>query len=170
MSLDELRQHLPPPSRPTYVPDATDWRAAEDALGTALPTDYKEFLRAYGSGRVNDFLAIASPGFPHRWGNLLAALEDQREVFAMTRHPVRYGLHPDRPGLLPIGGTDNGDTIFYLVDGEPDHWKIAVLPSRGRDVVVFDRGLTSFLAATMSRELDVFPEDFAEPSPNFTPR
>lgn len=172
MSLAELRKLLPPPADPVDVPDVDAWRHTEEKLGTSLPSDYKQFLASYGTGRVDDFLDVFLPSSPESWNNLLDCLEAQRDTFDEIQrggHPLSYGLLPAKPGLLPVGQTDNGDTIFYIVDGKPDAWKIAILSLRGRDVEVFDGGLVEFLIAAIRHQVAAFPKDFARPTAAFTP-
>lgn len=164
MSTTELRTLLTPPLVPEHVPTEDGWNYAEQTLGTELPLDYKEFLEVYGSGKIDDFLWVLNPASPNPYGNLITCWRDQQGVFEHMQNgsaPLRYELHPASPGLLPLGQTDNGDTMFYLCNGKPSDWKIAWLPSRDEDVQVFDMGLTEFLVAAMRHELDVLPNDLA---------
>jgi len=39
MSVHDLRRLLPPPASPTQVPGPDDWKRAEEALGTGLPSE-----------------------------------------------------------------------------------------------------------------------------------
>lgn len=172
MTTDELRLLLPPPTAPASVPAPSDWQRAETSLGTRLPADYKDFLATYGSGRIDDFLEIANPASRTEHNELIHFWRDQQPVFdymARGGSALRYDLHPAVPGLLPLGITDNGDTIFYVTSGDADEWKIGVLESRGNDVVVFDGGLTSFLCAALRHEVDAFPRNFPRPAPTFVP-
>ncbi len=169
MSIRDLQQLLAPPTAPVDVPTDRQWSDTEAALGVALPSDYRDYLNTYGSGRIGDFLDIFNPASPRSWDGLLARLDQQRPVFESMqggRHPLSYGLHPARPGLLPLGQTDNGDMLFYLINGEAEGWKVAFFESRGADVVVFDAGLTAFLVAGLRHEMDVFPDSV---STTFTP-
>jgi hypothetical protein len=164
MSTLELQRLMPVPARTAFVPAESDWQDAERALGVTLPSDYKDFLHVYGSGRLDDFMEIFNPASPHEHNNLIECWKKQREVFAYMQKgnaPLRIDLHPAKPGLLPIGQTDNGDTIFYVVDGEPAAWAIAVLESRGRDVKVFEMPLTAFLVAGLRHEIGALPDDLA---------
>ncbi|GAA3298055.1 hypothetical protein GCM10020295_32690 [Streptomyces cinereospinus] len=51
-----------------------DWDRAEAAVGTRLPTDYKEYVYWFGSGAFDDYLIIAclesrtaTPSWPRTW-------------------------------------------------------------------------------------------------------
>jgi hypothetical protein len=164
MTTLELQRLMPAPARAALVPTDRDWQEAERALGITLPSDYRDFLCAYGSGRVDDFLEIFNPASPHEYNNLVECWKQQREVFEYMQKggmPLSFDLFPATPGLLPIGQTDNGDTIFYVVRGEPAAWAIAVLESRGRDVKVFEMSLTSFLVAGLKHQVDALPDGLA---------
>lgn len=41
--------------------DAVDWSAVTAAWGHGFPEDYREFVRCYGEGAVEDFLALLIP-------------------------------------------------------------------------------------------------------------
>lgn len=152
MSIRTLTSLIPPPARPRNVPTDDDWARAEARLGVRLPADYKDFLSTYGEGRVGDFLGIFVPESRNQWHDLRTALEQERQVFVARRFPLRFDLFPAKPGLLPVGQTDNGDMLFYVVEGPADSWKLAFYESRGEDVEVFDGGLTEFLCeATCGR-------------------
>lgn len=59
--IDELMQLLPPPVSPCH--NRGDWTQVEAALGTRLPTDFKEFTNAYGSVKICNYLVLHTP-FP----------------------------------------------------------------------------------------------------------
>ncbi|MFG2661721.1 hypothetical protein [Streptomyces sp. NPDC048425] len=48
--------------RPCALTQTPDWDAAEAALGTALPTDYKELITTYAGGFVDGYLLLLEPG------------------------------------------------------------------------------------------------------------
>ena len=45
-------------SEAVAIADAGPWEPVEAELGTALPQDYKDFVRVYGSGYFMQFLGI----------------------------------------------------------------------------------------------------------------
>ncbi|MBA3465168.1 MAG: SMI1/KNR4 family protein [Deltaproteobacteria bacterium] len=162
MSVEELQRMMPAPREPVFVPCERDWKDAEAALGTRLPSDYKAFLGAYGSGRVSQFLEIFNPASPHEYNNLVACWKKQVPIFEYIQShgtQVSLNLHPAKPGLLPIGQTDNGDMIFFVTGGPPDDWRVAVLISRAQDVEIFDLRLTEFLTSGLRHEIDALPDD-----------
>ena len=52
--------------------------------------------------------------------------------------------------LLPVAGTDNGDTVYWHTrpQEEPDALTVFVDEARGDDWYVFEGGIVSFLVAT----------------------
>ena len=58
MSLARLKRLVPPVGRGrSYI----DWADVERAMGTALPTDYKQMVETYGVGSLDDFIWVMQP-------------------------------------------------------------------------------------------------------------
>src|SRR4051794_23736409 len=53
-TVQELTGLIPPPTSP--VDARGDWNSVESALGLKLPTDYKQIIEAYGTGRFFGWL------------------------------------------------------------------------------------------------------------------
>ena len=71
-----------------------------------------------------------------------------------------YPFWPEPGGLLPFGGTDNGDTLFWLQRGSPDDWPVVVW-DRGRlGYELLDCGLTDFLAGLATGA--ILPKEFPD--------
>jgi hypothetical protein len=164
--LERLRELVPPPVEP--VENQGDWKQVEAKLGTTLPADYKAFTEAYGSGKFDDFLWLFNPFAPEGPGNLLDERVSTLDAYAESRakHPDRYPPppFPEPGGVLPLGRSDNGDELYWVTEGKPDTWKVAVLGSRGRPFEVHPLGVTAFLAALLAGELEtkVFPDEFLD--------
>ncbi|CAM5700953.1 Knr4/Smi1-like domain-containing protein OS=Streptomyces griseomycini OX=66895 GN=FHS37_005303 PE=4 SV=1 [Streptomyces griseomycini] len=62
VALDALVRLCPPPAEP---PPPVDWAQAERALGTALPTDYKQLVETYGDGIFDETIWLLVPGSAH---------------------------------------------------------------------------------------------------------
>lgn len=147
----------PEPGDPFIGP----WEVVEAELGTALPPDYKELVRRYGYGYWLEFIGIDVP----RCRNPNMRLEEQvrlecdviRKV-GLIEHP----LWPEPGGLMPFGGTDNGDTLAWVTRGAPEEWRVAVLPDdTWGEVELLDCDVTDFLAglATGSLRPKGLPDD-----------
>ncbi|MER5730229.1 hypothetical protein ABT084_18125 [Streptomyces sp. NPDC002138] len=63
-------------------------------------------------------------------------------------YPVPY----DPRFLFAVGGTDNGEYLFWISEPEsaPDRWCIAVHEARGPCWFRYDGALTAFLASVLS--------------------
>ena len=115
MSISELARLVKPPQRPPLIP-GTAWSQVEARLGTRLPSDFKECLAVFGPGTFNEFLHLVDPfsGNPHlNTSDRLAKLHEA-ERLSRLNHPKEpaslvhpFSLHPESPGLIPWGITDN---------------------------------------------------------------
>lgn len=87
-------------------------------------------------------------------------------------HEIPYRV-ADPAELLPVAITENGDIVYWHVtsQGDPDSWTITVNESRGPEWFRYAGSITSLLADTLCRRVrvSVFPDDFPDPEPSFTP-
>lgn len=163
MTIANFVEIVPPPREPFEAFEGP-WTDVEAELGTALPEDYKAFVRLYGSGYFMEFLGVAVP----RSGNPNVRFETQARLISdMFRNHTSLGdeeasfpVWPEAGGLLGFGTTDNGDHLFWLTEGAPDAWKVVVWGRGTQEYQVFDCGLTGFLAGLASGE--ILPRDFPE--------
>jgi hypothetical protein len=174
--LERLRQVLPPPAEPVEPGRPDGWAAVEALLDTRLPADFRAFTELYGSGTVDDFLYLFNPFAKGQDGNLLAEKDRVLASYRQTRarFPERLPLpaFPDAGGVLPLGRTDNGDELYWVTEGDPDAWLVAVLESRAALLEVHRMPITGFLTALAANQLasSVLPEDLLRrPSHRFTP-
>src|SRR5215212_1154799 len=61
MSLEALMRIVPPPNKPVEAGSGRNWLQVEQALGTALPSDYKEYINLYDTGELGGFVAVYNP-------------------------------------------------------------------------------------------------------------
>ena len=174
--LDRLRQLLPPPDHPVEPGRPEGWAAVERALGTGLPGDFKAFTERYGSGTVDDFLYLFNPFAAGQDGNLVVEKDRVLAAYRQTRarFPDRLVLppFPEPGGVLPLGRTDNGDELYWVTDGDPDRWPVALVESRAALQELHVMPVTGFLAALAANQLTsrILPEDvLGRPSHRFTP-
>ncbi|MER5888745.1 SMI1/KNR4 family protein [Streptomyces sp. NPDC001941] len=117
---------------PTDPVDARgDWNAAQAAIGTRLPNDYKRLVETYGWGEFGDFLYLRTPfgrsehnGIKWQRGHRTGSLERDHE-----RYP--YPLHPAPGGLLVWGTTMDADRLCWLTSGSPEDWPVVVWSTDG---------------------------------------
>jgi hypothetical protein len=174
--LERLQQVLPPPADPVEPGRPDGWPAVERKLGTELPGDFKAFTELYGSGTVDDFLYLFNPFAVGEDGNLL--VEKDRVLAAYrqtrTRFPDRLPLppFPEPGGLLPLGRTDNGDELYWVTDGDPDQWPVALLEARATLQELHRMPVAEFLAALATNHLAsrILPGDvLGRPGHRFIP-
>lgn len=129
---------------PAPVPDDVDWHAVEQALGTPLPADYKEFVGTYGAAMIDDHLVICPPG------KLVAEQEYLR--------PADDDDRPDgfEPGdrLIAWGSTPNGDVLAWLAKPgtPPESWPV-VFTEEGPIWQTFPAGFTATVAGLLTGDL-----------------
>ncbi|MBL8795878.1 MAG: hypothetical protein JNM56_18380 [Planctomycetia bacterium] len=133
--LTELVRLVPPPAQPTQAGSDAALAAVERELGLTFPTAYKWVIRHYGQGLWQGFWCILTPfaeerGQPRPWFCPRSGLVggpawcdtlrwSSREWPSLYPHPV----YPEAGGLFPWAFTDNGDTLYWLTQGEPDSWR-----------------------------------------------
>lgn len=59
------------PARPLETGTDELWLQVAERTGTRLPVDYLYFINSYGTGSINNFLAVMNPFTAHRYLNLL---------------------------------------------------------------------------------------------------
>ncbi len=61
-----------------------------------------------------------------------------------------YPVYPEPGGLLIWGNTWNADQLFWLTEGEPDEWPVAVWYRQLAEWDRFDGGFASFMLALVT--------------------
>lgn len=143
-------------------------------MGTALPQDFKDYIRIYGAGQWGDFFGIMDPFYkwkhPHASENWKQWFEKRFEGFAELQkeyptYQAPFSVFPKAGGLLAFGYDDNGGTLCWQTLGNPDSWKIICLDGKlSEEYDSFDMTLTSFLDALLQEKIS--PNTFA---PDFFP-
>jgi hypothetical protein len=145
-----------------------DWSRVQQQLGAALPDDYRALVTTYGLGCfAKCFLAIYHPFARNPHLNLVAQrdvvvnsnvsfweMESKSDPGPMARFSFRWS----REEVLPVGGTENGDYVFWIRHGLPNEWTIGVLGRSGfsdEETQTYPYGLVEFLRLWLSNELDV---------------
>lgn len=125
---------------------------------------------------MDDFLYLFNPFAAGQDGNLLAEKDRVLAAYRQTRarFPDRLALppFPEPGGVLPLGRTDNGDELYWVTDGDPDRWPVALMESRAALQELHAMPVTGFLAALAANQLAsrILPADVLDrPSHQFTP-
>lgn len=178
MAIEELTALVVPPESPSEVLAKPGWNAIERKLGVRLPSDYKEYVTTYGSGLLGNFIIVANPFSAHEGVELFSIIEmlctELRERKNNEgENGVAYAIYPEGSGLLPWGGDENGNGLYWLMEGTPDRWPCLVGAGRDSRWERFDMPMTSFLAKALSGEIKckIWPPGFAKPNRRrvFTP-
>ncbi|MFR9793626.1 SMI1/KNR4 family protein [Streptomyces sp. MB22_4] len=143
--------------------EQVDWPAAEQALGTGLPSDYRAFMSVYGAGGLGE-LGILGPvpvDYP-QWdpGSILDSRPTFQDLWS-TEGGVP-GVTADSGAVLPWGSGCNANELGWLtLDPDPDEWPVVVWR---RQIgygdcrwALFDCGMVDFLVKMMRAEFDVCP-------------
>lgn len=181
-ALDELIRLVPPPA---HDQAEVDWDCVEAAIGLRLPVDYKGLVETYGAGQFDRFLTVHQPVTPFLNSELAYQARRQSELLAHLRDGGREHIPFAEGALLPVAGTDNGDTLYWVIEhpDDPDAWTITGNEARNTLWPRFPGGITDFLYAVLSRQIKfpIFPRDFprsrnprfkqrAEPDPKWLDR
>jgi len=149
------------------------WPMIENGL--PFPSDYIEFINEYGSGRIADFIVIFNPFSKNEDVNFFEQykfiLEDLNYLIKSDKDYYNYQLYPKDNGLIPLGVTDNGDYLFWVVNSKDNSelWTVAIIAARSPEVEYFDGGLTYFLEGLLKNKIKCksFPDDFPPPVVKF---
>jgi hypothetical protein len=160
MSIEALLKTVPAPHA-AFEAFAGPWEPIEAELGTSLPQDYKDFARIYGRGYFMEFLGINIPRSKNPNTRFEVQVRRVCESFADWRDDeLPYPLWPHPEGLVPFGGTDDGDSLFWLARGAPDDWRVVVWDRGMQEFEALDCGLTDFLAGLATGR--VAPKEFPD--------
>jgi hypothetical protein len=176
MALESLIELLPPPGQPIETGSLADWLRIERVIGTKLPQDYKDYVNTYGSGRIGNLLWPYSPFSRNHFLNLIdqipITLDGIRVMMGeFGKEVCPYPLHPEPGGLLPWGGTDNGNTLFWQTTGNPAQWTIVIDDSDGIEYEHFQESTSDFLAKLLLGKItsNILPVDYLSQHVSFEP-
>ena len=168
MAIDELLTVVSPPDKPLDGGDAIEWDKKERQLGTALPSDYKDFIAHYGTGVLCGFIRVFNPFAQSEYTDLVSSAKRINSMNYSLKESegqkFPFAVFPDPSGLLPWGTDDNGNYYYWLTEGQPDKWVVVVGAGRHAKWQRFDLPMTSFLTRAIRREVvcDIWPSDFPD--------
>lgn len=180
-AIDELIRLVPPPAAPVHA--RGDWQQVESSLGLGLPADFKQLIEHYGLGQFVDFITPLTPF--GRYDLLMRGIRDLQEserafrAFGTDEDPYTsdpdaspYAIYPEPGGLLQWAGTDNGDLLCWLTEGDPDQWTTVAWNQRDQCHDAHPVGAVGFLHGWLTGRIvtTVFrSRDRDEPAPWFEP-
>ncbi|EOT1259471.1 SMI1/KNR4 family protein [Cronobacter sakazakii] len=167
MMINKLTQLLPPPASPSDSGKGKTWPLIAGSIN--FPPDYVDFINTYGSGRIADFIVIFNPFSKDEnlsfFDQFNYILEDLNYLIESDKEYYKYNFYPEDNGLIPVGVTDNGDYIFWVVASKEnsEQWGTAIIPARSPDVEYFECNLVSLIEQILDKSLK------ARPLPNTFP-
>lgn len=168
MALTEVTALIPPPPRPSGVGTPEEWRAIERELGLTLPTDYREFVSTYGTGRLAVEYLIYSPFWGAEYLNHVRYLcQLETDFRAQFPHRVPYPVWPEPGGVLPWADDQNGNYYLWLTEGPPDQWEVLTNQVRGHGYQRHRCTMTGYLAGVLRGEIRPLIGDFPSPEVMF---
>ncbi|MFE4409346.1 SMI1/KNR4 family protein [Streptomyces sp. NPDC056821] len=136
-----------------------DWQELGMNSGLNLPVDYKQFVTAYGPGRVNGQLYLFHPRAAVAGEGLhLESLWEQASsaYFELSQNaPEMYPfrVYPEPGGCVPIARSISGNHVFLAPPGTGgSDWSVVV--DMG-EWIQLPMSFTEFLWAALNGDLDV---------------
>lgn len=177
MAINETLLPRPVDPRETSV----DWTLVQGTMRTPLPDDYKEFVRYYGTGKLDKFLWVMNPvatnpnvNLINRGSVILDAFREYRVGLSALGEKIPFAAFPEPGGLLPWAFSDNGDVCYWRTGSvDPNMWRIVLNDGRQSMWEQFDGSMTEFIEALLSRRYvsDILTDDeFPSITASFEPR
>lgn len=152
-ALDALVRLCPPPAGPSPV---RDWAGAEHALGTPLPTDYKQLVETYGAGVFDETVWLLVPGSDHDRFDLCAQTTERIDILESL-----WENGEEKPDALLESGArivpwafeeGSGAFLYWLVrpGQHPDEWTVLYNEGRGPLWEAHDMGCLALLLAVLT--------------------
>lgn len=134
-----------------------DWARLEDALGTALPADYKLFCDRYPAIDLSDFVRLGGPP-PGAEAGWVRHAHEELEIVAEwcedAEFDVPLEVYPAPGGLLPWACSNQGDYFLWTTSpAGPQEWTVTVA-SRNGDWWHYAGGAVQFVADLVSGALE----------------
>lgn len=152
--MDKLIALLSPPASRNFVGAA--WKGLESKKGQRFPNDFKQLISIYGCGTIDGFILLLDPFSKNPNLNFEKSKYFLEAYAAMKRDfPMDYPRpgYPAKGSFFPWAVTDNGETFVWLVEGEPDSWKVAIHSSDQEKEEVHSFGCVELIWKLLSREV-----------------
>lgn len=172
--LETLTKVAPPPANPIETGSEDGWLAAEAELGLALPDDYKDLIRTYGTGSwERTELFILSPFNPDFGYNLVrqcfktegdnyTILDAERAAKKFLTEegcePYPHPIYPEPGGIIPWATNGNGGRMFWLTDGPAESWRTAYHEDKTESFRLLDLTTTEILLSLTNGTIELYPD------------
>lgn len=173
MTIENFIKVVPPPAVPSE-PFRGRWEPIEVAIGAALPCDYKEFSRLYGSGGILDFIYVETPRTADGGADFARWVGEICRGFGHMERETPTVYWPSPGGLLPFGRSMDGDHFFWQTHGPPGDWRVASWNRgglSGENIETFECDFTDFLAGIVTGSITsaALPDDVLDCEELFRP-
>lgn len=142
--------------------DTVDWQAAAAELGVeSFPSDYREFVAAFGAGSFEDtlFVSIPRPGNPTASLTVGRLPDDVLESESMSGWQDS-GARSRRvlADMLVWGQTNGADALCWVTsDPDPERWPVAVWARQDGGWAVHECGMAEFVLRVLRSDFDECP-------------
>lgn len=164
MAIEPLKKIVTPPQRASEVGTLEKWHEVERQLGVELPSDYRDFVFAYGSGLFARFYRVYNPFAASEWTALYSSVQRvcgwQRDTKRQWPKRVPYPIYPEQRGILPWGNDENGNDYFWVVDGPADTWSVVSDATRGEGFREYGCTMTEFLKKVLLGECKALASEY----------
>ncbi|MFJ6868459.1 SMI1/KNR4 family protein [Streptomyces termitum] len=136
-----------------------NWGELERAWGTPFPDDYKEFMRNYGPGAIENFLAVFQPGISEA-GLPEGYMADETSVAQEVWEDLGGipGIDAEPGQLLAWASDGTADLLFWLRgEGSPDDWPVVVYERDEDAWNLYDCGMAEFLVGIFRAQFPQHP-------------
>ena len=95
-------------------PNDPRWHDVERSIGFEFPNTFKVLAETLGHCYWNEFAFIYNPLLDSYEETITSVLDAERALRQHSPNFFLFPLFPEPNGLYPWGGTDNGDTLFWV--------------------------------------------------------
>lgn len=147
-------------------------KLVEKHFKLSFPKDYIQFITAYGSGQINEFISIYSAvnGSAY-YGMIERECQNYCDFKEMFPKEYMHNAFPVKGGLFPLGRTDGGCLLWWHTAEAPENWNIIVYDENSWEFEEYDMQLCEFIYKYFTGQIDCkgFPDSLREErKPQFT--
>ncbi len=120
----------------------------------------------YGFGCIDQFLWIYTPYAENENLDLLKQVEVINNAYLEMKEEFpedyTFDVFPEKGGLLPFGGTENGDVLYWLTSDNNTPWLIVVYDNRHSEYIEYSKSIIDFLYELSTKGIvcSIFPSGF----------
>ncbi|MEV6303419.1 hypothetical protein AB0M02_28680 [Actinoplanes sp. NPDC051861] len=129
-------------------------RPVEEALGVALPADFRALAEAFPPGQFQTFLRILHPAESRSPADYRAVIAGYADV--LRDQPAAGAVYPEKGGLMPWGVVGLSPVLCWLTeDDDPERWPVVVCGNGDDQWRRYDMSATEFVTAVLTEPATV---------------